>query len=71
LGPGWNPGTTHTADDRRTVTVANLSPSHLGDSLSIINPPEFYTRLLSRACAILLSECAVPRGPVASYPETK
>ena len=43
------------------------SPSHLGDPLSITNPPEFRTRLLSRACKMLLSACAVPRGPVASY----
>jgi hypothetical protein len=64
-------GPTHTADGGRRVTVAELSSSHVGDSVSITNPPELRNRLLSRACKIPLSECAMPRGPVASYPETK
>ena len=52
-------GNTHTADGGRRVTVADLSPIHLGDSLSVTNPPELRTRLLSRACRMLQSECAV------------
>ena len=52
-------GHTRTADGGRRVTVADLSPIHLGDSLSVTNPPELRTRLLSRACKVLPSECAV------------
>jgi hypothetical protein len=52
-------GNTHTADGGRRVTVAGLSPTHLGDSLSVTNPPELRTRLLSRTCKMLQYECAV------------
>jgi hypothetical protein len=52
-------GNTHTADGGKRVTVADLSPTHLGHSLSVTNPPDLRTRFLSRACKMLQSECAV------------
>jgi len=63
-------GIKHTAGGGRRVTVADLSPSFGRFPVNYQATRAPY-RLLSRSYKMLLAECAIPRGPVASYPETK